>query len=67
MHKIWLWHTAGFFLVLGDKIEIEAEVKFVFPLSRYSELPKGQLILKCLFGVFKSSKTPTKFFPGFLP
>ena len=29
---------------------------------------KGQLILKCPFGsVFKSSKKPTKFFPGFLP
>ena len=29
--------------------------------------PKGQLILKCPFGVFKSPKKPTKFFPGFLP
>ena len=29
--------------------------------------PKGQLISKCPFGVFKSSKKPTKFFPGFLP
>ena len=28
---------------------------------------KGQLILKCPFGVFKSPKKPTKFFPGFLP
>ena len=28
---------------------------------------KGQLILKCPFGVFKSSKKTTKFFPGFLP
>ena len=28
---------------------------------------KGQLISKCPFGVFKSSKKPTKFFPGFLP
>ena len=28
---------------------------------------KGKLILKCPFGVFKSSKKPTKFFPGFLP
>ena len=27
---------------------------------------KGQLILKCPFGVFKSSKKPTKIFPGFL-
>ena len=30
-------------------------------------LPKGQLISKCPFGVFKSSKKPTKIFPGFLP
>ena len=28
---------------------------------------KGQLILKCPFGVFKSSKKTMKFFPGFLP
>ena len=28
---------------------------------------KGQLILKCPFGVFKSPKKTTKFFPGFLP
>ena len=28
---------------------------------------KGLLISKCPFGVIKSSKTPTKFFPGFLP
>ena len=56
-----------FFLVLGDKTEIEAEVKFVFPLSHYSELPKGQLILKCLFGVFKSSKKTMKFFQDFFP
>ena len=28
---------------------------------------KGQLISKCPFGVFKSSKKPTIFFAGFLP
>ena len=28
---------------------------------------KGQLISKWPFGVFKSCKKPTKFFPGFLP
>ena len=28
---------------------------------------KGQLILKCPLGVFKSSEKTTKFFPGFLP
>ena len=28
---------------------------------------KGQLVLKCPFGVFKSHIRPTNFFPGFLP
>ena len=28
---------------------------------------KGHLISKCPFGVFKSSKKPTKICPGFLP
>ena len=28
---------------------------------------KGQLISKCLFGVYQSTKKPTKFFKGFLP
>ena len=28
---------------------------------------KGELISKCPFGVFKSSKKTTNFFPGFLP
>ena len=28
---------------------------------------KGQLILKCPFGILKSPKKTTKFFPGFLP
>ena len=32
----------------------------------FSIVVKGQLILKCPFGVFKSPKKPTKFFPGFL-
>ena len=36
-------------------------------LSKLKVTPKGQLILKCAFGLFKSSKTPTNFFPGFLP
>ena len=31
------------------------------------DIGKGQLILKCPFGVLKSSKKPTKFFPGFMP
>ena len=36
-------------------------------VSRPNCLNKGQLILECLFGVFKSPKKTTKFFPGFLP
>ena len=28
---------------------------------------KGQLSSKCPFGVFKSPKKPTNFFPGYLP
>ena len=31
------------------------------------QVSKGQLISKCPFGVFKSPKRPTKYFPGFLP
>ena len=38
-----------------------------FKIIMWSIACKGQLILKCPFGVFKSSKKPTKFFPGFLP
>ena len=33
----------------------------------FCPLAKGQLISKCPFGVFKYSKNPTNFFPGFLP
>ena len=36
-------------------------------IIRFLSKTKGQLILKCPFGVFKSPKTPTKFFLGFLP
>ena len=43
-------------------------IKFISTVSLCSSLlAKGQLISKCPFGVFKSSKKPTKFFPGFLP
>jgi hypothetical protein len=39
-----------------------------FPSKKMGNKPgKGQLILKCIFGVFTSSKNPTKFIPGFLP
>ena len=31
------------------------------PVFEQIEVPKGQLISKCSFGVFKSAKTPTKF------
>ena len=36
-------------------------------LNRLDMSSKGQLISKCPFGVIKSPKKPTKFFPGFLP
>ena len=36
--------------------------------SNYAHhITKGQLNSKCPFGVFKSSKKTSKFFPGFLP
>ena len=46
--------------------EGKKEVKFKTKIAK-SMPAKGQLISKCPFGVFKSSKKPTKFFPGFLP
>ena len=36
-------------------------------IPRILTFPKGQLILKCPFGVFKSTKKTMKFFPAFLP
>ena len=38
--------------------------KFLFGLEFLADV-KGQLILKCPFGVFKSSKKPTNFFQDF--
>ena len=42
-------------------------VKFRSALPNLGGKTKGQLISKCPFGGFKSSKKPTKSFPGFLP
>ena len=55
-----------------ETVEIDANVKIEVPweddlLCNEIVATKGQLILKCPFGVFKSSKKPTKFVPGFLP
>ena len=36
-------------------------------ISNHDVIHKGQLILKCPFGVFKYPKKTTIFFPGFLP
>ena len=36
-------------------------------LKKYSFIYKGQLISKCLFGVFKSPKKTTKFIKDFCP
>ena len=33
-------------------------------ILNHDVIHKGQLILKCPFGVFKSPKKPTKLFPG---
>ena len=38
-----------------------------FPPAAGGNFFKGQLILKCSFGVFISSEKPTKFFLGFVP
>ena len=43
------------------------ENRRVYVYSPIANFAKGQLIWKCLFGVFKSSKKPTNIFPGFLP
>ena len=37
------------------------------PVFEQIEVPKGQLISKCSFGIFNSPKKPTKFLSGFLP
>jgi dynactin 1 len=42
-------------------------IDFKKMLADTKAFSKGQLILKCPFGVFKSTKKPTKYFPGFLP
>ena len=36
-------------------------------MQAVNSIDKGQLILKCPFGVFKSSQKPMNFFLGFLP
>ena len=48
-----------------DSPEILVEYPVVSLVLKFSA--KGQLILKCPYGVFKSSKNPTIFFPEFLP
>ena len=51
---------------------IEPDSQYAFQRTlvkswKITEFVKGQLISKCPFGVFKSAKIFTKFFPGFLP
>ena len=43
------------------------ENRRVYVYSPIANFAKGQLISKCPFGVFKSSKKPMNIFPGFLP
>ena len=55
-----------------ETVEIDNNVKIEVPweddlLCNEIVATKGQLILKCPFGFFKSSKKSTRFFPGFLP
>ena len=62
-------------LALGFLHPFSVSIVFCFAMSKLENealyalyyWTKGQLILKCPFGDFKSSKKPTKFFPGFLP
>ena len=44
-------------LIFGSKFGFRG------PLNDGKNTPQGQLISKCPFGVFKSSKKPRKFFP----
>ena len=57
-----------------DKVENSTKIstmicKISLAIKKWNstKCPKGQLVLKCPFGVFESSKKPTIFFPGFLP
>jgi hypothetical protein len=52
---------------LGMPISCSYDLGLGLAISALNSLFKGQLILKCPFGVFKSPKKSTKFFPGFLP
>ena len=46
--------------------QIEETVLSSWPFTMARVYLKGRLISKCPFGVLKSPKKPTKFFPGFL-
>ena len=67
-------HKRALYDCLG-KDGISPDVLAVIPRTKtpkeirdeYERLAKGQLISKCLYGVIVWTKTPTKFFPGFLP
>ena len=50
-----------------QKIDIDIIRSAHLQLFKFSTLPKGQIISKCLYGVIVWTKKPTKFFPGFLP
>ena len=61
--------TILFFLFVHVLLEqLMYSFEKLVPISKkYLLLAKDHLILKCPFGVFKSSKKPTNFFPGFRP
>ena len=63
-------------LRLNEFVEINKKLVLIdldYAIEKKSEVDlwnvafKGQLISKCPFGIFKSSKKPKKNFPGFLP
>ena len=53
--------------ILSGRTDVAACPKI--KLFAHEKIPntKGQLISKCLFGVFKSPKKPTKFYQDFCP
>ena len=60
-------HT-GYFSCEKKKLTVSYRMYKTGILTKLSQyVSKGQLISKCPFGVFKSPKKTTKFFPVFLP